>query len=157
MQFRTFQVSLSWSFKFEIGWKPCACLVSQLCLTLCNPKDCSPPGSPVQGTLRQEYWNGFLCPPPGGLPNQGIKPRPPTLQADSSPSESSGKPKNTGLVTYPSSSRGSSQPRKWTRVSYVAGRFFTNWATREDLKNHVGVKQRNLACWEKNEQMPSQK
>ena len=31
-------------------------------------------------------------------------------------------------------SRGSSQPRNWTRVSSIAGRFFTNWATREALK-----------------------
>ena len=31
-------------------------------------------------------------------------------------------------------SRGSSQPRKWTRVSCIAGRFFTNWAMREALK-----------------------
>ena len=29
------------------------------------------------------------------------------------------------------SSRGSSQPRNWTRVSCIAGRFFTSWATRE--------------------------
>ena len=28
-------------------------------------------------------------------------------------------------------SRGSSQPRDWTQVSRIAGRFFTNWATRE--------------------------
>ena len=28
-------------------------------------------------------------------------------------------------------SRGSSQPRNWTRVSCIAGRFFTNWAMRE--------------------------
>ena len=32
-------------------------------------------------------------------------------------------------VAYPFSS-GSSQPRNWTRVSYIAGRFFTRWATR---------------------------
>ena len=30
-----------------------------------------------------------------------------------------------------SSSRGSSQPREWTRVSWIVGRFFTIWATRE--------------------------
>ena len=30
-------------------------------------------------------------------------------------------------------SRGSSQPRDWTYVSYIAGRFFTTWATREAL------------------------
>ena len=29
------------------------------------------------------------------------------------------------------SSRGSSQPRDWTQVSWIAGRFFTVWATRE--------------------------
>ena len=28
-------------------------------------------------------------------------------------------------------SRGSSQPRDWTQVSCIAGRFFTSWATRE--------------------------
>ena len=34
-------------------------------------------------------------------------------------------------VTIPLS-RGSSQPRDWTRVSCIEGRFFTVWATRED-------------------------
>ena len=28
-------------------------------------------------------------------------------------------------------SRGSSQPRDWSQVSHIAGRFFTSWATRE--------------------------
>ena len=36
-------------------------------------------------------------PPPGNLPNPGIKPRSPTLQVDSLPSEPPGKPKNTGV------------------------------------------------------------
>ena len=35
----------------------------------------------------QEYWSGFLCPPPGDLPNPGIKPRSLTLQGDSLPYE----------------------------------------------------------------------
>ena len=26
------------------------------------------------GFFRQEHWNGLLCPPPGNLPNPGIKP-----------------------------------------------------------------------------------
>ena len=38
--------------------------------------------------------------------------------------------KNTRVVAMPSS-RGSSQPRDWSQVSYIAGRFFTVWATRE--------------------------
>ena len=33
-------------------------------------------------------------------------------------------------VVFPFS-RGSSQPRDWTQVSRIAGRFFTSWATRE--------------------------
>ena len=37
---------------------------------------------------------------------------------------------NTGWVVFPFS-RGSSQPRNWTQVSHIAGRFFTSWATRE--------------------------
>ena len=44
----------------------------QLCLTLCDPMDCSPPGSCVHGISRQEYWSGLPCPPPGELPNPGI-------------------------------------------------------------------------------------
>ena len=35
------------------------------------------------GFSRQEYWSGLPCPPPGDLPNPGIEPRSPTLQADS--------------------------------------------------------------------------
>ena len=40
---------------------------------------------------RQEYWSGLPCPPPGDLPKPGIKPRSPSLQADSLPSEPPGK------------------------------------------------------------------
>ena len=41
---------------------------------------------------RQDYWSGLSFPSPGDLPNLGIKPGSPTLQADSSPSEPPGKP-----------------------------------------------------------------
>ena len=37
---------------------------------------------------RPEYWSQKLFPPPGDLPNTGIKPRSPELQADSLPAES---------------------------------------------------------------------
>ena len=40
--------------------------------------------------------------------------------------------KNTGVVAMPSS-RGSSQPRDWTQVYHIAGKFFIIWATREAL------------------------
>ena len=43
------------------------------------------------GFSRQGYWSGLPCPPPGDLPNPGIEPRSPTLQADSLLSEPPGK------------------------------------------------------------------
>ena len=44
-----------------------ACSVIQLCPTLCDPVDCSPPGSSVHWILQQEYWSVLPCPPPGDL------------------------------------------------------------------------------------------
>ena len=43
------------------------------------------------GFFRQEYWSGVPCPPPGDLPNPGIEPRSPALQADALLPEPSGK------------------------------------------------------------------
>ena len=63
------------------------------------------------------------------LPKVGIKPSPPTLQADSSLAEPPGKPKNTGVYSCPFSSR-SSWPRDRTGVSCTAGGSFANWAAR---------------------------
>ena len=40
------------------------------------------------GFSRQEYWSGLPCPPPGDLPNPGIKLRSPVLQVDSLLTES---------------------------------------------------------------------
>ena len=61
----------------------CVCLVAQSYLTLCDPMDCSPPGSSVHGILQARILE---------------------------------------RVTMPSS-RGSSQPRDWTMVSWIAGGF----------------------------------
>ena len=44
------------------------------------------------GFFRQDYWSGLPFPSPEGLPNPGIEPRSPALQADSLPSEPPGKP-----------------------------------------------------------------
>ena len=46
---------------------------------------------------RPEYWSGQPFPSTVDLPNPGIEPRSPTLQADSLPAESPGKLKNTGV------------------------------------------------------------
>ena len=61
--------------------------VAQLCLTLCNPIDYT-----VHGFSRPEYRSGEPFPSPGDLPNPGIKPRSPALQAYSLLNELSEKP-----------------------------------------------------------------
>ena len=45
-------------------------LVAPLCPNLCNPMNCSPPSSSVQGISRQEYWSRQPFPSPGNLPTQ---------------------------------------------------------------------------------------
>ena len=48
-------------------------LVSQSCPALCDPVDCSRPGSSVHGiSPGQEYWSGMPCPPPEDLPNPDL-------------------------------------------------------------------------------------
>ena len=53
---------VSWKLPVPVKWL-------QLCPTLCNPMDCG-----LQGFFRQEHWRGLPFPPPGDLPNPGIKP-----------------------------------------------------------------------------------
>ena len=67
------------------------CLVALLCLTLYNPMDCSPPGSSVHGILHGGILEWVAMPSSRDLPNPGIEPRSPALQADSLQSEPSGK------------------------------------------------------------------
>ena len=77
-------------------------LVAQSCLTLCNPMDCSLPGSSIHGIFQARILE---------------------------------------WVTIPFS-RGTSQPRDWTQISCIVGRFFTVWATREAcLWNRVNIKE----------------
>ena len=66
-------------------------LVSKSCLTLVTPwtAACQTPLS--MGFSRQEYWTGLPFPSPGNLPDPGIKPRSPALQADSLLTELQGK------------------------------------------------------------------
>ena len=72
-------------------------LVTQSCLTLSNPMDCSPTGSSVHGNSPDKNTGVLPCPPPGNRPNPGIEPRFPALQADSLPSEPRGK-SNTAKI-----------------------------------------------------------
>ena len=58
----------------------CVCSLAKLCLTLCNPTDCGPPGSSM-GFPRQDYWSGLPFPTPGDLPNPGMEPMSPVSPA----------------------------------------------------------------------------
>ena len=65
----------------------------QLCPTLCDPMESLRHQASLSMRFsRQEYWSEFLCPPPGNLPDPGIKPRSPALQADSLPLSHRGSP-----------------------------------------------------------------
>ena len=72
------------------------CLVAQSCLTLCDSKDCSLPGSSVHGDSPGKN-TGVGCPALLQGVFQPRDPRSPTLQAGSLPFEPPGKPKNTGV------------------------------------------------------------
>ena len=73
--------------------------VTQSCPTLCDPMDCSLPGSSVHGIFQVIVLEWVAI----------------------------------------SFSRGSSQPRDWTRVSHIVDRRFTIWATRENMYIRVCV------------------
>ena len=79
----------------------------QLCPTLCDPMDCSPPGSSMHGILQARILEWVVMP----------------------------------------SSRGSSQPRDQTCVSYLAGGFFTDWATWEGGEAPHHCQRGKLVFW----------
>ena len=62
-------------------------LVAQSCPTPFDRMDCSPPCSSVHGLLQVRIVSGLPCPSPGDLPDLGIEPGSPALQADSLPFE----------------------------------------------------------------------
>ena len=62
----------------------CMCInvcCARSCPTLCDPVDCSPPGSSVHEASGQEYWSGLPFPSPGDLPYSGIEPVSPMFPA----------------------------------------------------------------------------
>ena len=66
-------------------------LVIQLCLTFYDPKNYSHLAPLPMEFSRQKYWSGLPFPSLGDLPNLGIEPKSPALQADSLLTEPPGK------------------------------------------------------------------
>ena len=62
-------------------------LVAKLCLTLATPWTVACQAPLSKGFSRREYWSGLPFPSPEDLPDSGIEPRYPALQADSLPTE----------------------------------------------------------------------
>ena len=79
------------------GHQAVLCWVAQVCPTLCNSMDCSPPGSSV-AILQARIIEWIAMP----------------------------------------SSRGCSQPRNWTQVSHVTGRFFNSEPSGKPKNTGVG-------------------
>ena len=67
-------------------------LVAQLGSTLCDPMDCSLPGSSVHGILQTKILEWVAFHSPRDYPNPGTEPRSPALKAESLLSEPPGKP-----------------------------------------------------------------
>ena len=64
----------------------CAQLL-QLCLTVCDRMDCSPPGSSVHRISQARILEWVASPPPGDLPNLEVEPVSSALQVNSLPTE----------------------------------------------------------------------
>ena len=69
---------------------PCESEVAQSCPTLCDPT-LAYQAPPSLGFSRQECWSGLPFPSPGDLPDPGIEPTSPALQADALQFEPPGK------------------------------------------------------------------
>ena len=90
-------------FRFNSGTSivVVALLVTQQCMTA-TPQTVACQAPLSMGFSRQEYWSGLPFPSPEDLPNPGIKPGSPTLQADSLPSELQGR--SSGTSAFPNDS-----------------------------------------------------
>ena len=80
------------------------CSGAQQCLILCDPWTAAHQAPLSMGFFRQKYCSGLPLPPPGYVPNPGIKfvsPVSPAMQVDSLPAESSWK---TKVTTWPRNS-----------------------------------------------------
>ena len=108
----------------------CAVLSSSVVSTLCDPRDCSLPGSSVQGDSPGKNTGVGCHVLQGIIPIEGSNPGLPHCRQNFYHLSLQGRPRILEWVAY-SFSRGSFQPINWTGVSCIAGRFFTNSSIRE--------------------------
>ena len=113
------------------------CWVAQLCLTLCDPMDCSPPGSSVHGILQARILEWVAMPSSRGSSQPRDRTQVSHIAGRLFTSWAIREAQENGWVACPFSSS-FSQPRNRTGVSCIAGRFFTSWAIREAKNIGVG-------------------
>ena len=108
------------------------CLVTQLCPTLCDPMDCSPPGSSVHGDSPGKN-TGVSCHALlwGIFPTQGSNPGLVHCRRILYHLSHQGSPRILEWVSCPFSRGSSSRSRNRTKVSCIAERFFTSCATQK--------------------------
>ena len=107
------------------------CLVTQSCLTLCDPMDWSLPGSYVhRDSPGKNTGVGSFSLVQGIFPTQGSNPGLPHCRQILYQPSHQGSPRILEWVAYPFS-RGSSRPRNQTGISCIGGCFFTSWVTRQ--------------------------
>ena len=97
----------------------CSCSVTQLCLTLCDPMDNSPPDSSIHGIFQARIleWVAMSSSQPRDWTH---------ISCIAGCLRHQDSPRILEWVAYPFS-RGTSPPRNQTGVSCVTGRFFTSW------------------------------
>ena len=124
-------------------WHAEACLVTQLCPTLCDPEDYSPLDSSVhRDSPGKNTGVGCHALPQGIFSTQESNPGLPHCRRILYCLSHRGSPRTLEWVAYPFS-RGSSPPRNRTRVSCTAGGLFTSRATRAALP--YGILQLNTS------------
>ena len=127
----------------------------QFCLTLCDPMDrmvfstlwnlrhpveaCQAPLS--MGFSRQESWSELPCPPPGDLPDPGIKPGSPALQVDALPTEPPGKPKWFDILCHKATNYGKFLKRWEYQITCLLRNLYAGQeATERDMEQLTGLK-----------------
>ena len=104
----------------------CMCSVAQSCLTLHDAMDCNPPGSSVYGILQARILEWVAMPSSrGSSQQQGSKPGLLHCRWILYCLSHQGSPRTLDWVACPFCS-GPSPPRNQTRISCIAGQFFTN-------------------------------
>ena len=118
--------------------------VTQSCPTLCHPMDCSPPGSSLHGIFQARILEWVAISFSRGLPDPGIEPRSPSLQADALTSEPPGNSRkvqiNSLLSTFPETSSNSVAPWYLLSVTVVDSFLGNKAATSMICKIHWQLK-----------------